>query len=65
MARRNRQGVLKRQRERKKAEKAELKRDERSQRRSGEPAPPASVVATADDLAGYGFGPAEESEEEA
>jgi hypothetical protein len=47
--------VLKRQRERKRAEKAALKRELRAQRgkeRSGGGA----QVATADDLAGYGVG---------
>ena len=54
MARKSRTAVLKRQREAKKAEKAALKREKREVRTSesgGEPR-----VATADDLAGYGFG---------
>jgi hypothetical protein len=53
MARKSRTAVLKRQREAKKAEKAALKREKREERSSeagGEP-----KVATADDLAGYGF----------
>ena len=54
MARKNKMSVLKRQRERKKAEKAALKREVRSKR---EPAPegdPSSQIATRDDLDGYG-----------
>lgn len=50
--------VLKRQRERKRAEKAALKREQRAQRSHsrGEDAA-GSDVATSDDLAGYGLGP--------
>jgi hypothetical protein len=51
--------VLKRQRERKRAEKAALKREQRAQRthtRDGDVA--GSDVATSDELAGYGVGPA-------
>lgn len=58
MARKSRTAVLKRQREAKKAEKAALKREKREVRTSesgGEPR-----VATADDLAGYGFGEGEQ-----
>ncbi len=63
MARPNKMSVLKRQRERKKAEKAELKRemrlrkdpDEEETRGGGE-------VATRDDLAGYGLVVEEEEE---
>ena len=58
MARKSRTAVLKRQREAKKAEKAALKREKREVRTSesgGEPR-----VATADDLAGYGFGASED-----
>ena len=54
MARRSRQGVLKRQRERKKAEKAALKRELRSQRDKPEGSNGA-VVASQDDLAAYGL----------
>ena len=54
MARKSRTGVLKRQREAKKAEKAAHKRDRKDQREPAE-ASPGSRVATADDLAGYGF----------
>jgi hypothetical protein len=51
--------VLKRQRERKRAEKAALKREQRAQRsqRDGGDAG-GSNVATTDELAGYGVGPA-------
>ncbi len=62
MARRNRMSVQKRLRERKKAEKAELKRE---LRRSGEPdrETGGSEVASRDDLEGYGLvTPAEEDE---
>jgi hypothetical protein len=51
--------VLKRQRERKRAEKAALKREQRAQRthtREGDIT--GSDVATSDELAGYGVGPA-------
>ncbi len=61
MARKSRQGVLKRQRERKKAEKAALKRDERAQRSHAEPGG-GTEVATQDDLAAYGLAPDVESE---
>jgi len=57
MARKGKMSILKRQRERKKAEKAALKRELRGQRTS---AP--TQVATPDDLAGYGL--AEEPEPE-
>jgi hypothetical protein len=53
MARKSRTAVLKRQREAKKAEKALHKREKREMRQtetSGEPR-----VATAEELAGYGF----------
>jgi hypothetical protein len=55
MARKSRTGVLKRQREMKKAEKAALKREKRDLRAEQEPA--GAQVATAEDLEGYGFGP--------
>lgn len=53
MARKSRTGVLKRQREMKKAEKAALKREKRDVR--SEQASDGAQVATAEDLAGYGF----------
>ena len=53
MARKSRTGVLKRQREMKKAEKAALKREKRDLRSEQESA--GTQVATAEDLAGYGF----------
>ena len=65
MARKSRTAVLKRQREAKKAEKAAMKREKKSMREpraTGEP-----LVATTDDLAGYGFvedEPEEEAEED-
>ena len=64
MARRNKASVLKRQRERKKAEKAALKRELRVQREP-EPEGPANRVATSEDLEGYGLvtEPAEEAQE--
>lgn len=52
MARKSRTAVLKRQREVKKAEKAAQKREKREARTG---APPSQRVATADDLADYGF----------
>jgi hypothetical protein len=58
MGKKSRMSVLKRQREARKAEKAALKRERRDQRTSGDPAEGAQV-ATKDDLAGYGFEPAE------
>lgn len=64
MARRNRMSVLKRQRERNKAEKAALKREERAQRELP-PAEGGGQVASHEDLEGYGVptGPADEPEE--
>ena len=53
MARKSRTAVLKRQREAKKAEKAQFKRDKRAARESESGAEPR--VATRDELAGYGF----------
>ncbi len=50
MARRSKQSVLKRQRERKKAEKAAAKREDRQQREGD-----GARVAEADDLEGYGL----------
>ena len=55
MARSKRMSVQKRLRERKKAEKAELKRLE--QRRSGEARPAGDQVAARADLEAYGFIP--------
>jgi len=67
MARVNRMSVQKRLRERKKAEKAELKREMKSRRGSEEPEEPTppNEVATRDDLEGYGLisEPEEDSEE--
>ena len=50
MARASKQSVLKRQRERKKAEKAAAKREDRQQREAG-----TTRVAERDDLEGYGL----------
>ena len=61
MARKSRTAVLKRKREVKKAEKAALKREKRSLREASES--DGSQVATADDLAAYGYGPASPEEE--
>jgi hypothetical protein len=60
MARRSKQAVLKRQRERKKAEKAAAKREEKARRQAEES--DGSRVASAEDLAGYGL--ADESEDD-
>jgi hypothetical protein len=57
MGRKSRTGVLKRQREAKKAEKAAQKREKRERREGGGAS--GSQVATAEDLAGYGFAPEE------
>jgi hypothetical protein len=61
MARKSRTAVLKRQREAKKAEKALLKREKREIRQSESSSEPR--VATADDLAGYGFPTGDDDEE--
>jgi hypothetical protein len=53
MARKSRTAVLKRKREAKKAEKALLKREKRELRQSESSSEPR--VATAEELAGYGF----------
>ena len=53
MARKNRTAVLKRQRERKKMEKAELKRAQRNERKEG--ASTGQLVASADDLDALGL----------
>jgi hypothetical protein len=65
MGKRSKTGVLKRMREIKKAEKAALKREEMRERKETpvEPVEVGDQVATADDLAGYGF-PVEEEEDE-
>jgi hypothetical protein len=55
MAKKGRTAVLKRQREVKKAERAALKREKRESRKDSETG--ADGIATAEDLAGYGFGP--------
>jgi hypothetical protein len=51
MAKKSKMSVLKRQRERKKAEKAAMKREVRGQKDRSE-----SDVASAEDLEGYGLG---------
>jgi hypothetical protein len=61
MARKSRTAVLKRQREAKKAEKAAMKREKRMVREEDESG---GQIATADDLAGYGFGDSDEGAEE-
>ena len=58
MARKSRTGVLKRQREMKKAEKAALKREKRDTRSDQDGA--GVQIATADDLAAYGVGATDE-----
>ena len=62
MARVNKMSVLKRQRERKKAEKAAMKRELKSTKERSA-ASPEDQVATRDDLAGYGLVSEEEEEE--
>jgi hypothetical protein len=62
MAKKGRTAVLKRQREVKKAERAALKREKREIRKESETE--AGAIATADDLAGYGFGPQDDATEE-
>ncbi len=64
MARKSRMGVLKRQRELKKAEKAAMKRERRKLRKE-EAAAAESDTATSDDLAGYGLGADDEPESDA
>jgi hypothetical protein len=72
MAKKSKTGVLKRLREVKKAEKAALKREELRLRKEMGPGPSIPVdvdkgeprVATADDLAGYGFPSDDEETEE-
>ena len=67
MARKGKTGVLKRLREVKKAEKAALKREQMAMRKEFGPeeAADGDRVATADDMAGYGFPVGDEEEEEA
>lgn len=72
MAKKSKTGVLKRLREVKKAEKAALKREELRIRKEMGPGPAASVeddkaeprIATADDLAGYGFPSGDDDDED-
>ena len=63
MARKSRMGVLKRQRELKKAEKAAMKRERRKLKKE-EAAAAETDTATEDDLAGYGIGADEPPEAE-
>ncbi len=65
MGKRSKTGVLKRLREIKKQEKAAMKRDQVQERRANDTTPTEEMVATVDDLAGYGFPVDDESEEEA
>lgn len=60
MAKKSRMGVLKRQREMRKAEKAAAKRERRTMNKETDEG---ARVATQDDLAGYGFAEEEEEEE--
>ena len=53
MAKKGRTAILKRQREVKKAERAAMKREKRETRKEAESS--SETVATAEDLAGYGF----------
>ncbi len=71
MAKKSKTGVLKRLREVKKAEKAALKKEEMRLRKEMGPGPSSADeekgeprIATADDMAGYGFPVAGEEEEE-
>jgi len=59
MAKKSKMSVLKRQRERKKAEKAAMKREERGQKERSE-----SDIATTEDLEGYGLGSESSSDAE-
>lgn len=61
MGKKTRTGVLKRQREAKKAEKAAMKREKREVRSSESVT--GAQVATANDLAGYGFLPPDRDRE--
>ena len=63
MAKKSKMSVLKRQRERKKAEKAAMKREMRGEEKERS----SSDIATAEDMAGYGLGsepPTDEEEDE-
>jgi hypothetical protein len=62
MGKRSKTGVLKRLREIKKAEKAAMKRDVVRERRETETTTSEDLVATDEDMAGYGF-PVEEEED--
>jgi len=64
MGKRSKTGVLKRLREVKKAEKAAMKRDILRERREAETTSSDDMVATEDDLAGYGFPAVDEADEE-
>ena len=64
MGKRSKTGVLKRLREVKKAEKAALKREELRTRKSEPKEETGDMVATADDMAGYGFPVDSDDEEE-
>lgn len=65
MGKRSKTGVLKRLREVKKAEKAALKREElRTRKEETAPRSSGEMVATDDDMAGYGFPVADEEDEE-
>ncbi len=58
MAKKSRMGVLKRQRELRKQEKAAFKREKKSRRQEERTeAGPTDQVATREDMAGYGIGP--------
>jgi hypothetical protein len=59
MAKKSKMSVLKRQRERKKAEKAAMKRETRGQKEPSE-----SDIASPEDLEGYGLGSESPSDEE-
>ena len=64
MAKKGRTAILKRQREVKKAERAALKREKREIRKEvgKEEESDPNAIATAEDLEGYGFGPADDTE---
>jgi len=62
MAKKGRTAILKRQREVKKAERAAMKREKREIRKESDSM--AGAVATADDLAGYGFGPTDDDDDD-
>lgn len=62
MAKKGRTAILKRQREVKKAERAALKREKREVRKEGDTE--AGLVATAEDLEGYGFSSDEDEDDE-